>query len=781
MKRIVFLLALFVAGSALATKVADVTVRALDGFGGDTSSVLTRCQTRAGSVYDPVVVSRDVVALNESGEFQEITADVRETDEGVEVFFFVKRKMRYQAPLNVQGNTVFSLRKISKDADLKDGKLYGEGEFAAAAERVKLAYLKKSYLDVKVLPITKVTAENYCTLTLLIEEGARQKIDGCVFKGADVDGVDQGELRKAVGDLPWWNPMGWFSDGAVTREQLVQTAVSVREIFLAAGYLDATVREPEVVKNAEGEYVRVYTVKPGIRYTIGDVRIKGLTRYPEGVVKERSELPERGAVAGSKALSDAARRIQIVVGSGDVGLADTYVDVQTLPTAQKGVLDVVFQVEEGVPVVINDVIIEGNDYTKDKVIRREIALGPGDRMLEDRADRSQKRLENLNYFSRVKYYLRTTNLGQDENGADYRNLVYEVEEKNTGSLMAGVAGDSVDSVYFTAEASQANFDLFAPGKLFRGAGQKGRLSVSVGPRIQTYEASVTEPYLFDRLLEFTVEAHRRQRWYDDYDIIRTGGSVGISYPVKFWPTWNPYGRFGIQLSGELIEFDDIDRGTWTYKGQTVSLAEEDRLYGDAFEPVVHFFWAHDTRDSYRMPTTGSTTRLFLDLSAGGDNDYYRMGINHRMYFSTWKKYGHVLMLAFRAETIDGISDDVPIYNRMFLGGPRSIRGIEYRGVSPYAKRNDSGEWTPWGGQTLACMNVEYIIPVVNMLRFVVFSDLGSVSADEFDLSDDFAWTAGVGFRVDLPMFPIRLDFGFPIEKPEHAEEEIFSFTVNYEF
>jgi outer membrane protein insertion porin family len=436
-----------------------------------------------------------------------------------------------------------------------------------------------------------------------------------------------------------------------------------------------------------------------------------------------------------------------------------------------------------VPVVINEVKIRGNDYTKDKVIRREIALGPGDRMLADRAERSQKRLENLDYFSRVRYYLEPCDRGKDANGAEYRNLVYEVAEKNTGSFMVGVGASSVDSVYLSAEVSQNNFDLFAPGKLFRGGGQKGRAYVAAGPRYQSAELGVVEPHLFNRHLELSVDGYRRMRWYDQYDLIRSGGQASLAYPVKFWPTWDPFGRLGIGISGEFIEFDDVDRGTWIFENKTVSYEMEDRLYGDAFEPVLHLFWAKDSRDSFRMPTKGHRTKLFVDLAPGGDNEYWRIGVNHRSYFNVWKRYNHVLMVGARAETIDGFSDEVPIYNRMFLGGPKSIRGIEYRHVAPMAKKSDSNHWDPWGGQTLFCMNFEYTVPIVKMLRIAAFSDVGSVGVDEFDLdfSDTFAWTVGIGFRIDIPMFPIRLDFATPIEEPDHAEKEIFSFTIGYDF
>lgn len=791
MKKIVALVAgCAFAAVANATDVSDVRVRALDGFGGDTSAVLARCQTKKGTPYDAVTVSRDVQSLNASGEYQEINVDAaRDEEGGVVVTFYVKRKMRYQGPLVVKGCDFFSESRVAKEAALKDGALYGDGDFAQAAARVRTAYQKKYFLDAKVTPLAEVIpgSGNSCTLTLMVDEGPRQKIAAYVFDGAESVEVD--ELRSAIDDYPWWNPKGWFTDEPVTREALEGSREKIATVYRDRGYLDVQVGEAKLEPVAEGaEKVNaIFAISEGPQYKIASTRITGLEHYPPEVVAGKSELPLAGEVAGEKTLNDAAHRISVVVGSGDMGLADTRVDVRRLPTeASDTALDIEFVVHEGVPVVLNDVRIEGNDYTKDKVIRREIALAPGDRMLADRAERSQKRLENLNYFNRVRYYLVDAGKGKDAAGREYRDLVYEVEEKNTGSFMVGVGASSVDSVYVSAELAQSNFDIFAPNKMFRGAGQKGRVFAQVGPRIQTYEASVTEPHLFGRLLEFTVEGYRRQRWYDEYDIIRTGGSLTLAYPVKFWPTWDPFGRFGVRWTGEFIEFDDIDHGDMLYHGKVVSLDKEDHDYGDAFESVFRFFWNHDTRDDFRMPTSGSRTTLFLDLAAGGDNEYYKVGFHHRNYWNVWKRYNHILMLALRAESIDGLSDDIPIYDRLFLGGPKSIRGIEYRHVSPFARRlNKDGEvrnsYVPWGGQTLVCANLEYTIPIVKLLRMAVFTDIGSVSADEFDVADDFAWTVGLGIRLDIPMFPVRLDFATPIEKPSHADEEVFSFTVGYDF
>ncbi len=800
MKRIVAFVALFCA-SAYAADVVDVKVKVLDGFGGDTGSVITRCQTKVGATYDPVTVSRDVTSLKDSGEFEEIEADAQRLADGVEVTFFVKRKFRFQAPLVVKGCDYFSETRVAKESELKDGFLYGEGDLAAAAAKVRLAYQKKYYLDAKVTPLVEPIdgAGNNCTITFIVDEGRRQKFRNFIFDGANHVSVrpwwnpawwepaegcfDEAELREAINDYAWWNPIGWFTDAPVTVEMLAQCAAKLAEVYRNHGYLDVTVAFPERVPCEDPEKSDVvFRIVEGPRYRLGSAEIRGVTRYPVEAVRGRSALPLPGAIAGEKELADAARRIQVVVGSGDSGLADTRVDVKRIPReGDAAIVDVVFQVTEGVPVVIDDVVIRGNDYTKDKVIRREIALGPGDRMLEDRAERSQRRLENLNYFERVRYYLEASGRGRDANGAEYRNLVYEVDEKNTGSFMVGLGASSVDSVFLSAEVSQSNFDLFAPGKLFRGAGQKGRAFVQWGPRIQTYEASVTEPHLFDRLLELTVEGYRRGRWYDDYDLYRSGAAATLSYPVKFWPTWEAFGRFGMRYTLEYVNFDDIEHGLWEYDGKDVSLDDEDRLYGDNWESVVRFFWSRDGRDNFRMPTKGGRSQIFFDITAGGDNEYWRAGVNHRQYFPVWKRYNHVFMVGLRAETIDEISDEVPIYDRMFLGGPRTIRGVRYRHVAPFATREHNE--LPWGGKTLFCMNFEYTVPIVKMLRLAVFSDVGSVGPDAFDLdfTDTYAWTVGLGFRIDIPMFPIRLDFATPIEKPEHAEEEAFSFSVGYDF
>lgn len=788
MKRMVLAVALAVAGMASAAKVASVSVKAADGDVEDVGDAAARCQVKVGDEYDPAQCARDVRALRDAGTFDDIVVKAEQGVNGVDVTYVVKHKMRFQGPLAVKGCDYWNEGKIAKFSELKDGYAYGEAEIAAAAGRIRREYQKKFFPDVKVKPVVEPVEgiAGAVKITMEIEEGERAKITDFEFDGNEAFEAD--ELRASFNQYPWWNPMGWFSDVPATPQDLAEARDRVVAFYRDRGYLDVEISQPEMRTREDGERVRVFQVREGPCYKVGTISVTGVKAYPEDVVAAAVKRIAPGDVAGATALDEAAHEIEVFCGSGRAALADTHVTVRRLPSeTDPETLNLVFAVEEGVPVTVNRVLIRGNDYTMDKVIRREIALSPGDPMLADKAERSKRRLENLRYFDRVRYYLEKVDGGEAKDGKpELRDLVYELSEKNTGNFLIGIGAGTESSVFGQIELSEANFDLFSPWR-FRGAGQKGRLCIQAGPRVQTYEASVTEPWFLDRQLELTVEVYRRQRWYDDYDVIRSGAAVTLSYPVKFWPTWEAFGRLGVSLAAEYIEYDDVDNGYYydPKRGDRFRmLKEEEDRNGDKVEVPLEVFWKLDTRDRFIFPTQGHTVRLFGDI-VGGDNEYWRVGFNVRKYFPVWKKYGHVFQIGLRGETVDAFSDDLPLYDRLFLGGSKSIRGVDFREIAPriYAHENKKGRYTAWGGQTSWCMNMEYSVPVVKMLRIAAFSDLGSVGEDEFDFDTAwFCWSVGVGLRLDLEQFPIRLDFATPVVDPdETVDEKVFTFSVGYDF
>ena len=776
-----------------AAKVVSVSARSSVGGEEDVSDVTSRCEVKPGSDYDPAACARDVKALRDSAEYDDISVEAKHVADGISVVYVVTPKPRYHGPLNCKGNEYWNAAKIAKFADLKDGYAYGEADIAAAANRIRTEYRKKQFPDVKVTPeIEKLPEGGGISVTMVIEEGTRCKIKEYLFEGNEH--AEAADLRATFGWYPWWNPIGWFNDDPVTKQDLAEAREKVAAYYRDLGYLDVAVAEAERVMREDGESANIlFKIDEGPCYRVNSLAVTGLKKYPEAATLAAVKAVKVGDIAGEKALKDAAREIEIFCGSGTPPLADTHVAIKRNPSAaDSGVLDIVFDVAEGVPVTIDRVLIRGNDYTKDKVIRREISLSPGDPMIEDKAEKSKRRLENLRYFDRVRFYLEKKDTVAKAGGPELRDLVYEVSERNTGQFMVGIGASSVDSVYGTVELSESNFDLFNPWR-FRGGGQKGRILLQAGPRYQTYEASVTEPHLFDRLLELTVEGYRRQRWFDDYDIIRNGAAVTLTYPVKFWPTARATGRLGFRLSAEYIEFDDVEDDKYYLsdsfgkyrKGDygPVFKWQEDE-YGDNWEFPIRIFWEDDTRDSFRFAKRGHRASIYGDL-VGGDNNYWKAGFNFRQYFTVWKKYDHVFAVGVRGETVDTFSDELPIYDKLFLGGPRTIRGVEYRDIAPrvWKHENKKGKYAAWGGQTSWLVNAEYAVPVVKYVRVAAFTDLGAVGEDDFDFSTDyFCWSVGLGLRLDIESFPIRLDLAVPVVEPDDdVDKECFSFTIGYDF
>ena len=427
MKKLLFCMAMAAAFAAHAAKVSSVTVKMADG-GEDTGDVLAHCMVKAGDEYDPQQCTRDVRTLRDTNAFEDITVKAEQSANGVAVTYIVTRKKRFQGPLNVTGNDFWGVGKIASLSELRDGYPYGEAEIAAAAGRIRTAYQKKFFSEVRVTPRVEPVegSPNAVRITMEIEEGPRVKIRDFTFKG--IEGVEADELRESFEQYPWWNPLGWFVDTPATPQDFAEARDKIANHYRDLGYLDVSVSLPEAVP-VEGDsnrVDRVFTVVEGTRYKVGKISVTGVKQYPEEAVLGAVKNVKSGDVASAKALADAAHDIEVFCGSGEKALADTHVTVRHIPTEEYGdTVDIVFSVKEGVPVVIRRVLIRGNDYTKDKVIRREINLSPGDPMLANLAERSKHRLENLRYFKRVQYSLETVEGGEAKDGKpEERDLVF---------------------------------------------------------------------------------------------------------------------------------------------------------------------------------------------------------------------------------------------------------------------------------------------------------------------------------------------------------------------
>ncbi len=742
----------------------------------DDDYVLTRTTARVGGFVSQADLSRDQRTLLDTGLFADVRVLLEPEADGVRVVYEVRRRLRFQAPAAITGNDAVRDRKIIEWLDLNAGTFIDESILAARCDRVRDAYRERHYPDAEVTAELRPVADGFAEVTVRIREGRKLKIAGFAFAGNRA--VDDATLRDALGQPARLNPFRVFFSAWRTRAGDAEGVRDVvRGVYLERGHLDVRVALPRLeTRPGDDAPVIGVAIEEGPVYRVGEIGITGVTYFPAAELDRIVAASLRpGDIAARGAIQRATRGLRDYYGQR--GYVDTKVRVTqttTDPASQAPVANLRFDVQEGVLAHVRGILIRGNTRTKDKVIRREIGLLPGEILDEVQAERSRKRLENLNYFERVRL-----DEIPDRRDPSQRDVVYEVEEKNTGQFLVGAGFSSVDKVIGFIELSQSNFDLFN-WPYFHGGGQKLRASAEIGSETRNVEVSLTEPWFLDRRLSLTVDAYRRETSYDEYDVTRLGGGAGLTVPLL-------YGRLNFRYFLEKVTLEDVQEGDFVYLDDPARTYRFTDEADDYLNAPFRITWLYDTRDRAFVPTRGTRGNLFAELSGpmtGSDHEFYKVGADIRRWQPLWA--GHVLSLRMRAESVDAFGDDetVPIGERLFLGGGRTVRGFRYRdiGTKVVPAEGAEGRYHPVGGLSMAMASAEYTIPLFKVLRLAAFYDIGGVWSESFDA--DFgrlASSAGLGIRFDFPGFPIRLDYAMPIEyDDDYTRGDRFVLWIGFE-
>ena len=751
------------------TPVAEVRIAVRGDLPVDESIVRSFLATAPGAEYTRNAVGGDVRALLDSRRFSYASVLAEAGAEGTVVTYTVEPRRTLAAEPTYRGLHEFSRSKLTKTANLKPGDFIDEPLAAAAAERIRALYRQRRYFDARVsaslAPVPGNPGAAYAVFD--IDEGEHGRMAFLEFPGATSLSPD--DLGRTAQLHDWYNPVSWVVNPRISETDLDAVAGDARRQYLDAGFLDAKVSPPRVLR--EGRTIRtLYDVSEGPVYHVGSLSLEGATLFPASAIL--ASLPLRaGDVAGAKAMDEASAAIREYYTSR--GYLDTAVTLTTFPAAAPAhALDLVFHVREGSLVRIRNVNVRGNQITKDKVLRREIGLNPGDTYDAVQAERSRRRLQNLGYFSDVRLYDAPV-------GEGVRDVFYEVDEQRTGNLQFGAGFSSVDHLIGIFGVSQSNFDLFN-WPTFRGGGQKARLDLQASRDSTDLDISFVEPWFLDRRLNLDVDLFIHNRSYSEYDERRVGGSVGLAKMVPW------VGRVGLDYGLEYVSLDNVTTESFYLADdptRNFSYLDEDDGY---LLGSLRLSWLYDTRDAPLVPHRGTraTAHAKLFSSAfGSEYDFYELNARAFQYFTL--PFGFLLSLSGRVATVDGIGGDpVPIGSRYFLGGGRNVRGFRHRAIGPKAlSRVREGDYSPVGGQSMLWGTAEVSLPILEKLRLAAFYDIGNVWADayDWDLGESFASSWGVGLRLDFIGFPIRLDYATPVKEPdEWARKRRFVFWVGFD-
>ncbi len=693
--------------------------------------ILSHMSTRVGSKLSMGQVDEDVKSLYASGDVESVRILADKVAGGVNLIVVAQTRAVYGGS-DFVGNTLIETSKLEKKVDLKLNKPIDEGVLKTAREEIQEMFRKKGFAEATVTyAISAPSSEGYSRVVFTVNEGSQGVLRNIEFVGNSA--FKSSELKEQMSQKERTLLTMFKKAGASDAETLAQDTRGLEDFYRDHGYLNARVTNVSRVR-VDAKYVdAVITIDEGQTYIVDSMAIKGIT-----VLDMQSDVMPYLKTAAGSTFEGTKLKDDIKVITDQLGVRG-YAEARVIPRledAGNGQVRVVLDVTEGRAYKIGQIHIEGNDKTKDTVIRRELPLEPGQMFDTAKTDVTRRRLENMNYFSSVEV------MPVDTSYLDEKDLLIRVVEKPTGTINFGAGFSSIDNLTGFFEVTQSNFDLFN-WKNFTGGGQRFRFSVRAGSERKDVSLSITEPWFLGYRLAFTAEAFYRDLLFlsDQYDQTNYGAAFSFRKSV---------GEFTYLVADYRAEQIEIDaRPT----ASPAFLAED----GEFFKSSVGAKVVRDSRDSVFLPRKGNRLSAGYEfVGLGGDVDDNITTVTAAQYYT----FPGDVILSLNGEFAHSTDGD-HLFTRHFLGGANTLRGFDYRDVGP--RDPVSGE--ALGGRTSWFGTAEITFPIVEKVRFATFYDVGEVSDGPLGtvgggLNSDW----GIGLRLFvLGSAPVRLDYAFPLQ------------------
>lgn len=746
----------------------------------DEARIRNLMATKAGTPYRAENLDNDIKSLYGSGLVEDVRFLAEPVGDKVKLIAEVRTRDAVDG-VGFVGNNIFTDQKLAKESKLKAGSIMSDEQILEARRNIEKYYQGYGYPDVTVTHRTQASAQpGHSDLIFVIDEGSKNEVRKIRFEGNHA--FTDPELRKEMKV----KEKGWFSwltkSGRFESNQLDTDMDAILDYYRSKGYLRATgsIRRDPV---GDGRTDLVIQINEGDKYTVAGVGFGKMTVFKPEELYPSLTLTGNSAYS-SKKMRDDITMIRSFYGSR--GYADALV-TPDIRDAGPNKVSITYRITEGSRFRVGRVNISGNTKTQDKVIRREIPLKPGDQFNSVELDTTKARLENLQYFSDVQ-------VSGTPSGSGYRDVNVLVEEKSTGQVGVGMGFSSIDSVVGFLTLEQSNFNLFNPWN-FTGGGQRFSMSLRAGSQRSEASVSLVEPWFMDQKLALGGELFYKQSTYfsDYYEQTNYGAAISLRKPLGNKSSI----RGEYRLENVTID-SDVDVSDYYYQGTggtgydpahptngSNSYLAEETIGGDYIRSAFSVNYIYDSRDSTALVRSGHKFDIGATLAGGilgGDVDIFSFSAQGQKYWNL--KWDSILSVSGELAFVDSINGgDVPIFDRMFLGGGRTLRGFEFRDVGP---RDDGYTDEVYGGKSLGYVTFEYTVPIIETVRAAVFCDTGFVNKGSWDISpDDIYSDVGIGIRLKLPIspLPLALDYAIPVSSPDEKADKggQFNFSLSSQF
>ena len=764
--------------------IKDIAVETVGAPSISEDRVLANLATKVGKPYSERTAEQDVRALYQTGGVSNVRIFAEPLGDGVKVTVLLQGRPVVEEVI-VEGAQDIPLNRVRRDLEVKPGDVVNEEKIELDRQKILSLYEDRNYSDVNVqYRVEEIPGKNRARVIFAITEGPKLIVKKIVFNGND--SVLSKDLRAVMKTKPLDILTFFNKSGRLTPSQVEEDRAAIRTIYQNRGFADVDVAQIETQPLEKGGVELVVNITEGTQYRVNNIAVDGVNIVPPGEVSNLLKM-NAGQLFTPKGMSEDIKAMRDFYGSR--GYVDMTIVPEVLP-AGPGAVNLTYRLEEGVQSYINLVNVQGNTRTQDRVIRRELAVKPGEVYDTTLVDVSKKRLENLNYFSRVETQPTDTVVP----GRKDLNVI--VEEKRTGSFNFGAGFSTIDSLIGFAEIQQSNFDV-TNWPNFTGGGQRFRIRAQYGILRQDFVASLTEPWFLGFKLSAGAEVYYRNADFLSNVYAQENAGFALQTRQQVWRALSARTEYrfervviydlGDDLYNDFYGPDGVFGGS-SSNGQYGPVIKDSA--GTYYKSAVTSSLVWDTRDSLFLTRKGELLELTGFIAGGplgGTVQDYGISLEGSKYFSLpWDMIfmtkGQLAVVdgwgGGESDEDDGYGNGVPIFDRLYLGGANNMRGFNFREVGPVDVDDN-----PIGGNSLAYVTLELTFPIISRVRGAVFTDAGFVNPDAYDFGSSGANVdVGLGLRLDLPIGPIRVDYGIPVVYDSwNGPPGKFNFNIGYQF
>lgn len=709
------------------------------------SGIMVGSELKSGLVQEAI---RQIYAMN---LFSDVQIMGEENIDGVNLTIAVKEFPRVKE-VKISGNKKVKKEDLEEKIKMSAGKVISPVDVKTAVTQVKSLYDEKGYLSAKVeseLVSTEISGE--VIVKFDIDEGQKVKIKKIYVEGTTAS--KPSKIRKQMKN----KQDSFWRGGEFKPEQYQEDKEKIIEFYKGKGYLDAQIVSDSIWYGTEKKdlFIRI-EINEGQLYRFGEVSWTGNQLFSTEKLGDMIKFKEGEVYSQDKYEETLGNIYSLYQEDGYL-----YVQVEDKTTTRQDTVNIAYNLAEGVPANIHFINVEGNTKTKDKVIRRELSVFPGQRFRRSLLMRSLRDVMYLDYFSNVEPDYEVLENGDID-------LSIKVEEKPTGQFTFGAGYSARDKLV-------GNIGVGIPNLM--GNGQQLKLNWDFGKTTHSISLSFTEPWFRSTPTSVGFDVYQVNRnWYDDYTEENTGFSLRLGRRLR-WP--DNYFRIYWSYRWEMVKYYDFDPTLMADSTSYIFLLSE--VDWPRKTATTSFTLLRDSRDLPQFATRGSVLSWNTELGAeylGGDFSYHKHIFTASYYWNFLWKF--VLSGRAKVGVLDGRDKDkAELYTERFSPGGTDPDGM-IRGYSDGYLPSDDLVHNRTRGRSELVYNIELQYPVIEQQMYLLaFADAGNTwlsgrqirpFALEHKSEEELFRSMGLGVRLVIPgMGVVGFDFGFGFDYPNKGE------------